>query len=157
LLKIFGNNDWTARPISWIFFCFHFLFKALLKLKFCFVPLEDLNFNQCFSTKLWNINVYQTSSQVLYFLNLISSLKILQFFSSCNKHKNISVETKVTSKWEKVRTTNFTTSKTKKNIKKVGDDHYIEKIYKSDQNIEIQKDQNIESDLPMAFCLLNLT
>ena len=60
-------------------------------------------------------------------------------------------------KGEKVRTTNFTTSKTKKNIEKVGDDHYIEKIYKSDQNIEIQKDQNIESDLPMAFCLLNLT
>ena len=58
---------------------------------------------------------------------------------------------------EKVTTTNFTTSKTKKNIKKFGDDHYIEKIYKSDQNIEIQKDQNIESDLPMAFCLLNLT
>jgi len=28
-------------------------------------------------------------------------------------------------------------SKTKKIIKKVGDDHYIEKIYKSDQNIEI--------------------
>jgi hypothetical protein len=27
---------------------------------------------------------------------------------------------------EKVRTTNFTTSKTKKNIKKVGDNHYIE-------------------------------
>ena len=60
-------------------------------------------------------------------------------------------------KWEKVRTTKITTSKTKKNIEKVGDDHYIEKIYKSDQNIEIQKDQNIESDLPMAFCLLNLT
>ncbi len=59
--------------------------------------------------------------------------------------------------WEKVRTTNFTKSKTKKNIEKVGDDHYIEKIYKIDQNIEIQKDQNIESDLPMAFCLLNLT
>ncbi len=48
-------------------------------------------------------------------------------------------------------------SKTKYNIEKVGDDHYIEKIYKSDQNIEIQKDQNIKSDLPMAFCLLNLT
>ena len=48
-------------------------------------------------------------------------------------------------------------SKTKYNIEKVGDDHYIEKIYKSDQNIEIQKDQNIESNLPMAFCLLNLT
>ncbi len=40
---------------------------------------------------------------------------------------------------EKVRTTKITTSKTKKNIEKVGDDHYIEKIYKSDQNIEIQK------------------
>ena len=35
-------------------------------------------------------------------------------------------------------------SKTKKNIKKVGDDHYIEKIYKSDQNVEKGKDQNIE-------------
>ena len=30
---------------------------------------------------------------------------------------------------EKVRTTNFTTSKTKKNIEKVGDDHNIEKLY----------------------------
>ncbi len=31
-------------------------------------------------------------------------------------------------RWEKVRTTNFTTSKTKKNIKKFGDDHNIEKM-----------------------------
>jgi hypothetical protein len=31
--------------------------------------------------------------------------------------------------WEKVTTTNFTTSKTKKNIKKFGDDHNIEKLY----------------------------
>ncbi len=31
--------------------------------------------------------------------------------------------------WEKVRTTNFTTSKTKKNIEKLADDHNIEKIY----------------------------
>jgi len=46
--------------------------------------------------------------------------------------------------WEKVRTTNFTTSKTKKNIEKVGDDHYIEKIYKRDQNVEKGKDQIIE-------------
>jgi hypothetical protein len=46
--------------------------------------------------------------------------------------------------WEKVRTTNFTTSKTKKNIEKVGDDHYIKKIYKRDQNVEKGKDQNIE-------------
>ena len=46
--------------------------------------------------------------------------------------------------WEKVRTTNFTMSKTKKNIEKVGDDHYIEKIYKSDQNVKKGKDQNIE-------------
>jgi hypothetical protein len=38
--------------------------------------------------------------------------------------------------WEKVRTTNFTTSKTKKNIKKVGDNHYIKKIYKRDQNVK---------------------
>ncbi len=60
-------------------------------------------------------------------------------------------------KWEKVRTTKITTSKTKKNSKNSVDDQNIEKIYKSDQNIEIQKDQNIKSDLPMAFCLLNLT
>ncbi len=33
-------------------------------------------------------------------------------------------------------------SKTKKNI--VGDDHYIEKIYKSDQNVKKGKDQNIK-------------
>ncbi len=46
--------------------------------------------------------------------------------------------------WEKVRTTNFTMSKTKKNIEKVGDDHYIEKIYKSDQNVKKGKDQNIK-------------
>ena len=41
---------------------------------------------------------------------------------------------------EKVRTMKITTSKTKKNIEKVGDDHY-----KSDQNVEKGKDQNIES------------
>ena len=35
-------------------------------------------------------------------------------------------------------------SKTKKNIEKVGDDHYIKKIYKRDQNVEKGKDQNIE-------------
>ena len=46
--------------------------------------------------------------------------------------------------WEKVRTTNFTMSKTKKNIEKVGDDHYIEKIYKSGQNVKKGKDQNIK-------------
>ncbi len=56
--------------------------------------------------------------------------------------------------WEKVWTTKITTSKTKKNSENSVDDQNIEKIYKSDQNIEIQKDQNIESDLPMAFCLL---
>jgi hypothetical protein len=77
---------------------------------------------------------------------LLFSLNCYKFFKIENRKRR-----------EKVRTTNFTTSKTKKNIEKVGDDHYIEKIYKSDQNIEIQKDQNIESDLPMAFCLLNLT
>ncbi len=47
--------------------------------------------------------------------------------------------------WEKIRTTNFTTSKTKKNIEKPNYDHYIEKIFKSDQNVEKGKDQNIES------------
>jgi hypothetical protein len=46
---------------------------------------------------------------------------------------------------EKVRTTNFTTSKTKKNIEKPNYDHYIKKIYKSDQNVKKGKDQNIES------------
>jgi len=40
---------------------------------------------------------------------------------------------------------NFTTSKTKKNIEKPNYDHYIEKIYKSDQNVKKGKDQNIES------------
>ncbi len=38
-------------------------------------------------------------------------------------------------------------SKTKKNVEKVGDDHYIEKIYKRDQNVEIDKDQNIEKQI----------
>jgi hypothetical protein len=33
----------------------------------------------------------------------------------------------------------------------------VEMVFLVDQNIEIQEDQNIESDLPMAFCLLNLT
>ena len=45
---------------------------------------------------------------------------------------------------EKVRTTNFTTSKFKKSVGKVGDNHYIKKIYKSDQNVEKGKVQNIE-------------
>ena len=43
-----------------------------------------------------------------------------------------------------IRTTKITTSKTKKNIEKVGDDHYFEKIYKRDQNVEKGKDQNIK-------------
>ncbi len=46
--------------------------------------------------------------------------------------------------WEKVRTTNFTTSKTKKNIKKFGDNHNIEKLYKRDQNVKKGKDQNVK-------------
>ncbi len=45
---------------------------------------------------------------------------------------------------EKVRTTNFTMSKTKKNIEKVGDDHNIEKLYKRDQNVKKGKDQNVK-------------
>ncbi len=45
---------------------------------------------------------------------------------------------------EKVRTTNFTTSKTKKNIEKLADDHNIEKLYWSDQDVKKGKDQNIE-------------
>ncbi len=49
-------------------------------------------------------------------------------------------------KREKVTTTNFTTSKFKKNVKKIAIYHYIEKIYNSDQNVESEKDQNIESE-----------
>ncbi len=45
---------------------------------------------------------------------------------------------------EKVRTTKITTSKTKKNIKKFGDYHYIEKLHYSYQNVKKEKDQNIE-------------
>jgi hypothetical protein len=40
---------------------------------------------------------------------------------------------------------NFTTSKTKKNIEKFGDDHNIEKLYERDQNVKKGKDQNIKS------------
>ena len=39
-------------------------------------------------------------------------------------------------KGEKVRTTKITTSKTKKNIEKFGDDHYIENGFLVDHNIE---------------------
>ncbi len=46
---------------------------------------------------------------------------------------------------EKVTTTNFTTSKTKKNIKKFANHHYIESLHLSDQNIKSDKDQNIEN------------
>ena len=46
--------------------------------------------------------------------------------------------------WEKVRTTKISTSKTKKNIEKFGDDHYIKKLHYSDQNVEKEKDQNIK-------------
>jgi hypothetical protein len=46
---------------------------------------------------------------------------------------------------EKVTTTNFTTSKTKKNIEKFANHHYIESLHLSDQNIESDKDQNIEN------------
>ena len=62
--------------------------------------------------------------------------------------------------WEKVTTTNFTTSKFKKNIEKSSKHqniksvflvhHYynnqnIESVFLVDQNIEIDKDQNVES------------
>ena len=49
--------------------------------------------------------------------------------------------------WEKVRTTKISTSKTKKNIEKFGDDHYIKKLHYSDQNVEKEKDQNIEKPI----------
>jgi hypothetical protein len=45
---------------------------------------------------------------------------------------------------EKVRTTNFKTSKTKKNIKNHANHHNIKKAYKKDQNVKKGKDQNIE-------------
>ena len=46
---------------------------------------------------------------------------------------------------EKVRTTNITTSKTKKISENSVDNQNIEKIYISDQNVESQKDQNVEN------------
>ncbi len=46
---------------------------------------------------------------------------------------------------EKVTTTNFTTSKIKMNIEKFASHHYIESLHLSDQNIESDKDQNIEN------------
>jgi hypothetical protein len=48
--------------------------------------------------------------------------------------------------WEKVTTTNFTTSKFKKNVEKIAINHYIEKIYNSNQNVESEKIQNIKSE-----------
>jgi hypothetical protein len=46
--------------------------------------------------------------------------------------------------WEKVTTMKITSLKAKKIIEK----------FAKHQNIESQKDQNVESDLPMAFGLL---
>jgi hypothetical protein len=43
-----------------------------------------------------------------------------------------------------VRTTKITTSKTKKNIEKLANHHYIENGFLVDHYIEIDKDQNIE-------------
>jgi hypothetical protein len=48
---------------------------------------------------------------------------------------------------EIIRTTKITTSKTKKNIKKFGDDHNIKKLHYSHQNVEKEKDQNIEKPI----------
>ena len=41
----------------------------------------------------------------------------------------------------------ITMSKTKKNIEKFGDDHYIEKLHYSDQNVKKEKDQNIKKPI----------
>ena len=46
-----------------------------------------------------------------------------------------------------IRTTKITTSKTKKNIEKFGDNHNIEKLHYSDQNVKKEKDQNIEKPI----------
>ena len=60
-------------------------------------------------------------------------------------------------KGEKVTTTKITSSKAKKIIEKFAKHQNIKSVFKVDQNIESQKDQNVKSDLPMAFGLLNLT
>ncbi len=80
------------------------------------------------------------------FLEIIwkDSLNVNRVSRDCFRFLSFFLTKKSFSPWEKVRTTNFTTSKTKKNIEKVGDDHYIKKIYRSDQNVEKGKDQNIE-------------
>jgi hypothetical protein len=46
-----------------------------------------------------------------------------------------------------IRTRKITTSKTKKNIEKFGDDHNIKKLHYSDQNVEKEKDQNIKKPI----------
>ncbi len=53
-------------------------------------------------------------------------------------------------KREGVGTSNFRTSTGQKF-------QNVEMVFLVYQNVESQKDQNVESDLPMAFCLLNLT
>ncbi len=52
--------------------------------------------------------------------------------------------------WEGVGTSNFRTSTGQKF-------QNVEMVFLVDQNVKSQKDQNVKSDLPMAFCLLNLT
>ncbi len=46
-----------------------------------------------------------------------------------------------------IRTMKITTSKTKNNIENFGDDHNIEKLHYSDQNVKKEKDQNIEKPI----------
>jgi hypothetical protein len=53
-------------------------------------------------------------------------------------------------KWEMVRTTNIRTSKTKKNSENHASHHNVEKIYKSDQNVEIRTSK-------MSFELIRTT
>ncbi len=60
----------------------------------------------------------------------------LQLLRNINRNRIDDVFTFELKEWEKVRTTKITMSKTKKNIKKFGDDHYIENGFLVDHNIE---------------------
>ncbi len=114
--------------------------------KFCFVLLPR------FGLKLFYLCFEQFIKSICSWFNYIITIFSWVWTLDSTKILLLSLIDR-----EKVRTMKITTSKTKKNSENSVDDQNIEKIYKSDQNIKIQKDQNIESDLPMAFCLLNLT
>ena len=59
--------------------------------------------------------------------------------------KNEKVKPPIKKKREKVTTTNFTTSKTKKNIEKFANHHYIKNGFLVDHYMEIDKDHYYEN------------